>query len=206
MKVLSTLTGLCLLFSTCANKEDNNTTESNQQKFKVGDKIEVQWAGFLYPGKIVGYNKSKGCYEVEYENKAYKNSCEFPEKIKLSGKNLEEPFTLKATDTYGTWGIGTTSRTTTQDNTTQTTTTNLYGGGSLTINANKTYTWKINSKETVTGKWDTNAAPERYKGPVRLIKGMFGKDWWVNYEGKNNLGKPTIYIRSAEGTRYWGFK
>ncbi len=91
--------------------------------------------------------------------------------------------TLDPADTVGTWSIA--------------------FGTKLTIKSDQTYTWAVSDKETLTGTWSVEPDADRYRGPVRLAKGMRGSDWWVGYIGKVD-GVPTIVARSEYATTYNG--
>ncbi|RYZ18088.1 MAG: hypothetical protein EOO16_23310 [Chitinophagaceae bacterium] len=173
-------------------------------EFKEGDAVDVLWAASYYPATIVSYDRSKNCYEVKYEDPAYPNACQEKDRLKPRGKSYAEPGSNNPEDAFGTWRTGTVTTTTTEDETYTTTEVHAYTHGTITINPDHTWQWDPISTEHLEGKWDVNPAPDKYKGPIHIINGMSGEDWFVGYYGKDDLGKPSIYVRNNIGQRWFG--
>jgi hypothetical protein len=178
-----------------------------QNGFKVGEKVEKEYAASWYAGTVtvVGTGKDAGWYKVR-DNGTGNEAWADGRRMRALGQKLSTPFTLEAKDTFGSWGLGAVTTTTreTSDKVYRDTV-GSSAGGSLTINADGTYAWKI-AGGVITGKWRSEPRPERYRGPVLMEKGWMGRSWWVNYEGHGEAGNESIYIRSDAGTTFSGFR
>lgn len=185
--------------------------EAEQDKtFKVGDKVEHYYAAHWYPGTVVGVAKTwrgKTCFMFRHDDPGYKNDvCLFPEDIRQHGQALKTEPTLKAEDTFGTWGLAGFARHTSEGSGQQYAHHYAGTGGTLTISADRRYEWVLGENEVIRGTWELNPRPERYAGPVILKNGWLGHDWWVQYDGKTETGQHSVYVKSDIGTRYWGYK
>lgn len=177
-----------------------------QKTFQVGDQVEKEYAASWCQGTVteIGTGKDAGWYKVR-DTATGSVAWADGRRMRGIGQKLATAFTLSAKDTFGTWGLG--AVTTTMRETSGMNYRDTVGssGGSLTINPDGTYARKIGGG-TITGKWRTESRPERYRGPVILEKGFSDRTWWVNYEGRNEAGNESIYIRSDANTTFSGFR
>jgi hypothetical protein len=200
-----------ILVTACGGSDKNTTNtgdtagkQASAIEYKVGDAVDVLYAGSYYPGTVVSYNKSDDCYEIKYDDPNSNNSCKGVDRLKPRGKSFAEPFTNNPEDAFGTWNTSTVTQTSSETSTHVTTETHGYSHGTITINPDHTWSWQPTSTEKLEGKWDLNPSPSQYKGPIHIIKGLSDKDWFVGYFGKDDQGKPSIYIAGEDGTRWWG--
>jgi len=163
-----------------------------------------------YPGTIVAVDEKKGTYQVKSESDGLLDW--YPaSKLKDFCKGAEAATVTEAYFT-GTWElfVGPTPHYEDRGSNTYL----VVGSGAkappLVINANGSFTWRIDSKTTVTGKWRKMESKElKYgtKAPaILLMKGESGKDWEVWSRGTNaSSNRDAITVERMDmGLSYMG--
>lgn len=176
--------------------------------FKVGDKINYEYAASLYPGTIAEVKEERGktWYRIKYDS-AEPDSWASADRLRRVDAPKAREANLESKDTFGTWSIGTVTQTTGTDGTKEVTTITGYSfKETLTIRPDQTYTWNLDAKgeKKIEGRWHLEPSPRLYRGPVVLEKAYGDQDYWIQYYGENHDGSDNLYIARADGVRYFG--
>ncbi|MDQ4123353.1 MAG: tudor domain-containing protein [Acidobacteriota bacterium] len=188
------------------------------EDFKIGESVEVRKYGNpgdawnqkdTFPGKIVAIKANEPRYQVRVTtavsggNTAWFYSWNVRRGQKASIDEYTAEFLI------GAWNVGPgTSENTvgTHDNGDGTRTNTIERGmignnNLLRINSNKTYSWQVSSRETITGNWVESDDPDY---PITLLDAHWGEDWQAGPDGTHR-GKQHIKLRNVVSKkRFWG--
>ena len=195
-----------------------DATKLNNEDFEIGDLVEVRPTGnpgepwnpkTTYPAKIIAVKDEERRYQVHIL-KAVSGSREtwcYSWNVRRAQKEAVDEYTPDFL--VGSWNVGpgtsentVNSRENGDGTRTNTIERGMIGNNNLLqIKGDKTYSWKVSSKETINGSWEESNDPDF---PITLLVGYWGENWQAGPDAMHN-GKEQIKLRSAVSKkRFWG--